>query len=203
MDMDELVEAHLDWCAQLHLQVKIARQDCVQVTYGRRHRLAQGQEVLDVCEEATQVVNQVFNGSISAGQLEHYVQLEENRKRLSIVLLKANTLGALLVAQDNSSLLSSEPNCVARNRFFPNLAGCVGACSPGRQWLFEAWRSPEVYPYLFHSGLDIVICFQEDQSNEACQFSEDAAGGMLGFPGLDVAFIDATDEAVMSECLVL
>ena len=189
--------------------VKIVRHDFAQVTYGLRQRLPSGDEIMDVCNDPTQIVNQVFNAGINWVDMSHYVPNEDTRKTFAMFLSKASMISSLLAAQENRDALAEVPSCQGRNRFFPNLVGC-GVFKNERQWLMDAWSSPEVFPYIQHSGLEIVVCFHagnpdlqlEDQTAEAIEFGRQAMEGRIsGFPGqtIEVEFVDASDHEAMAE----
>ena len=176
--------------------VKIVRQDFAQVTYGLRRTLqSTGEEVLDVCEDHSQIVNRIFNGGIDWVDMRAHVRDEEIRKKFALFLLKAGMISSLLAARENCDALAAVPSCQGRNRFFPDLMGC-GFFGNNLEWLMDAWRSPEVYPYIRHCGLEIVVCFQDVQSAEALAFAIQARGGSVpGFLGqaIEVEIVDAAD----------
>ena len=181
--------------------VKVVRHDFAQVTYGRRHDVHRVGEVMDVCSNHTQIVNQVFNAGINWSDMSVYVPDEATRKKFSMFLSKASMISSLLAAQENRDALAHVPTCQGRNRFFPNLVGC-GAFANKRKWLMDAWSSPDVFPYIQHSGLEIVVCFQDVQSEEAIVFGKQAKEGTIpGFDGqtIDVEFVDATDREAMAK----
>ena len=180
--------------------VKIVRHDFAQVTYGLRHESLDGTEVMDVCNDPTQIVNQVFNAGINWVDMIRYVRDEETRRKFAMFLSKASMISSLLAAQENRDALVNVPSCQGRNRFFPNLVGC-GVFANQREWLIDAWRSPEVFPYIQHSGLEIIVCFQAAESAEALDFARQAKEGKIpDFEGqaIDVQFVDAADHAAMA-----
>ena len=183
-----------------HRFVKIVRHDFTQVTYGLKHGIGRT-EVMDVCRDHKQIVNQVFNAGINWVDMATHVPDVATRKKFAIFLSKASMIGSLLAAQENRDALAELPSCHGRNRFFPNLVGC-GVFENKREWLMDAWRSPEVFPYIQHSGLEIVVCFKEDESAEAITFATQAKQGTItGFLGetMDVEFADAADQEAMAE----
>ena len=174
--------------------VKVVRHDFAQVTYGLRHRLSDTVDVMDVCNDYKQIVNQVFNGGINAVDLS-YITDEATQKKVALFLLKAGMISALLAAQENRDALANVPSCYGRKRFFPSLAGCGGS-QKYRSWLMEAWCSREVFPYILNSGLDIVICFQEAEAAEAFGFAKRLEEER--HPDLHVKFVDAAEAADMA-----
>ena len=183
--------------------VKIVRHDFTQVSYGLRQ-----DPVMNVCGDHKQIVNQIFNAGIDWTDMSDYVRDEETQKEFAMFLSKASMISSLLAAQENRDALANVPYCHGRNRFFPTLVGC-GVFRNKREWLMEAWSSPEVWPYILNSGLEIVVCLYAGtftnqhtqectgvQNKEALDFALAAqAGSIRGFEGqkLDVEIIDGND----------
>jgi len=186
--------------------VKIVRHDFAQVTYGLRHPVGGVGEVMDVCTDPNQIVNQIFNAGINWVDMSDYVQDRETQKKFALFLSKASMIRSILAAQENRKALASVPSAVGRNRLFLNLVGC-GVFRNDRKWLMEAWSSPEVFPYIQNSGLEIVICFgagndySPDETSEALEFVQKARdGGIPGFSDVKLAveIVDAADSEAMS-----
>ena len=106
-------------------------------------------------------------------------------------LSKASKIGSLLAAQGNLAALP---------RVWSGRIAC-GVWGNRRDWLIDVWKSPEVFPYIQHSGLEIVMCLQEDESAEAAVARQPKAGSILGFSSqaIDVEFVDAADKEAMAK----
>ena len=193
--MDQEIEDYFRTDEALFRHMKIARHDCVQVTFGQYH---DDSDKLEVCEDPNQLVNQVFFASINLGSVR--IENWKNAARVVKELTTANMIGSLIAARENSAFLRVRSDCHGRRRFFPNLVGC-GVFGNQRSWIIDTWKSDQVFPYLFLSGLEIIACFPADSTEEIIAFAEQAQKGTIpGFKGytLQVDIVKASDVAKMN-----
>ena len=192
--MDIAIEEYFQKGKALFRHMRIARHDCVQVTFGQYHK---DSDKLDVCVDPNQLVNQVFFASINLGSVS--IDKPENAARVVKELTIANMIGSLIAARENSDFLSIRSDCHGRKRFFPNLVGC-GVFGNQRSWIIDTWKSEHVFPYLFLSDLEIIACFPSTSTKEIRKFADQAKGGTIpGFEGytLDVEIVKGNDVAKM------
>ena len=148
----------------LYKHVKLARLDFVQVTYTKSSAATSffsPDRTLEIGTDPNQLVNQVY--AVSGASVE--ASSQQILRPLILQLYKAQIIGAIIAATENATFLSSYSDCHGRRRLF--LMSLCGTQEAATDMLlfFEALASPEVFPYLYWSGLEVFIPYCESSGD--------------------------------------
>ena len=182
----------VDAVGELYRHIKLVRHDFIQVTYGRLRDVPgeDSQEsfsdaeiletpddsLLEVQTDPFQIVNQVCGVSEAIIPYESCGIL----RPLVVEFYKAQIIGAIIAAKSNSEFLSRFDDCVGRNRLF--LCFHSKGYRQDAHSVIEALLSPEVFPYLYASQLEIFVIGSGSNSEIfRNKLSELSSGTLSGF----------------------
>ena len=198
----------VDAVGELYRHIKLVRHDFIQVTYGRLRDMtgedSQGSfseaetletpddALLEVQTDPFQIVNQVYGVNEAIIPYESCGIL----RPLVVEFYKAQIIGAIIAAKSNSEVLSRFDDCVGHNRLFL----CFNSKSyrQNAHSTIEALLSPEVFPYLYASQLEIFVIGSGSNSEIfRNKLSELSSGTLSSFPnfGINVEFL-RSDQSV-------